>query len=434
MEVKLINHSCVLVKKDDVRIICDPWLEGKVFDNGWDLIVPSAIEYDDFKDITHIWFSHEHPDHFFPPNIKKIAPEHRAKISVLFQKTIDQRVVNYCNKMGFKEVIEMAPERWYPLSKDLNAMCENYTEGDSWLALQSSERTILNTNDCEVDNSNDAKAILKKIGGKVDILLAQFSYACWAGNKEQTDFRRSIAKTKLDIFLHQINQFQPKFSIPIASYVWFCHQDNYYLNDLINKPDLVESRINEETKTTPVVLYPGESFSYGAEHNNANSISQWLLAYAKIANTPFENLEKSNSTKIEDLKIEAKKFTKALKNDFGLVSKILKPTNIYLSDYDRSYKLSLSNGLESNDVPKNECDIILSSESLFFCMKFPWGNDTLGVNGKFIKPVKGNYNRFYNFFRFNQLKSRGIDVNLGYLTKVFLRKLKPEKKEVGFYS
>ena len=434
MQIKLINHSCVLVEKDDLKIICDPWIEGKVFDNGWDFIVPSAIEYDDFKSITHIWFSHEHPDHFFPPNIKKIAPEHRANITVLFQKTIDQRVLNYCEKMGFKKVIEMEPEKWYPLSNDLKAMCENYTEGDSWLALQSADMTVLNTNDCEVDNSHDTEAILKKIGGKVDILLAQFSYACWAGNKEQTEMRKSIAKTKLDIFLHQIKKFQPKYSIPIASYVWFCHQDNFYLNDYINKPNLVEERMTNETETVPVVLFPGETFKYGDTHDNTTSINNWLAAYDKIANTSFENLEKSNSAKIEDLIEESKKFTAGLKKDFGLVTKVLKPSYIYLNDYKKSYTLSLSNGLTPSDVPQNECDIDLSSESLLFCMKFPWGNDTLGVNGKFKKPEKGNYSRYYNFFRFNQLKSRGIDVNIGYLTKAVLRKLKPEKKEAGFYS
>ena len=201
MNIRFINHSCILIEKEDIKIICDPWLEGRVFDNGWDLIVPSAIEYQDFETITHIWFSHEHPDHFFPPNIKKIAPEHRKNITVLFQKTIDRRVLNYCKKMEFKAVVELEPEVWQPIDGDLKVMCENYTEGDSWLALQSKEMTVLNTNDCEVDNSHDAKAILKKIGGKVDLLLAQFSYACWAGNKEQEAYRKSIAKKKLDILI-----------------------------------------------------------------------------------------------------------------------------------------------------------------------------------------------------------------------------------------
>ena len=159
--------------------------------------------------------------------------------------------------MEFKAVVELEPEVWQPIDGDLKVMCENYTEGDSWLALQSKEMTVLNTNDCEVDNSHDAKAILKKIGGKVDLLLAQFSYACWAGNKEQEAYRKSIAKKKLDILIHQIKEFTPQVTIPIASYVWFCHQDNFYLNDLVNKPDLVEQRMKKETKTTPAILFPG---------------------------------------------------------------------------------------------------------------------------------------------------------------------------------
>jgi len=434
MQVKLINHSCVLIKKDDVQIICDPWIEGKVFDNGWDLIVPSAIEYKDFKDITHIWFSHEHPDHFFPPNIKKISPEHKKNITVVFQETIDKRVYNYCQKNGFKAVIELKPDTWLDINDDLKVMCENYTEGDSWLALKSSEMTVLNTNDCEINNNHDAEIILKKIGGSVDILLAQFSYACWAGNKDQTDIRKAVAKSKLDIFLQQINAFTPEVAIPIASYVWFCHKDNFYLNDLINKPDLVEQRIIKNSLATPVVLFPGETHRLGQRHDNKKSIKQWLFAYDKIQSIPLNELEQSTTIEVRSLQEQATTFVKQLKSDFGLATLFLKPASVYLIDHKTSFLLSLNKGLlPSKDLEEN-CDISLSSDSLLACMKFPWGNDTLGVNGKFSKPANGNYSRYYNFFRFNQLKSRGIEVNMSYLLKVAGRKFLGKEEETSFYS
>ena len=434
MNIRFINHSCILIEKEDIKIICDPWLEERVFDNGWDLIVPSAIEYQDFETITHIWFSHEHPDHFFPPNIKKIAPEHRKNITVLFQKTIDRRVLNYCKKMEFKAVVELEPEVWQPIDGDLKVMCENYTEGDSWLALQSKEMTVLNTNDCEVDNSHDAKAILKKIGGKVDLLLAQFSYACWAGNKEQEAYRKSIAKKKLDILIHQIKEFTPQVTIPIASYVWFCHQDNFYLNDLVNKPDLVEQRMKKETKTTPAILFPGESYSLNQAHDNQGSIKKWLDAYQNIAEKTMDQLEQSSSVQLENLFAVADKFGTEMQQNYGMITKMLKPATIYLYDYKTAYQLTIAKGLEPIDKKIEDCDVALSSDSLLFCLKFPFGTDTLGVNGKFRKPKNGSYSKFYNYFRFNQLKSRGIEVNANYLMKVAFRKVFSSKAETSFYS
>ena len=75
MKIQFVNHSSFIVEHEGVRIISDPWLEGRVFNNGWDLISKSKFMYDDFKEIQYIWFSHEHPDHFFPPNLKLIPAE-----------------------------------------------------------------------------------------------------------------------------------------------------------------------------------------------------------------------------------------------------------------------------------------------------------------------------------------------------------------------
>ncbi len=423
MKIQFINHSCFIVEKSDTKIICDPWIEDRVFDNGWDLIVKTPFQYEDFKDITHIWFSHEHPDHFFPPNIKKIPEHYRNKITVLFQYTKDKRVVNFCKKAGFKEIVELRANIWTSIGEDLKVMCENYTEGDSWLALQSNELTILNTNDCEVNNNKDVKNILHKIGGKVDVLLAQFSYACWAGNVEQTLLRKSIAKQKLDIFLLQIKEFKPKAAIPIASYVWFCHQENFYLNDLVNKPQQVLDIAMELNFTQTIILFPGEKYRLGETHDNPNSVKLWNQAYLKILSIDENQLEKSKTITQKQLLTDGGVFVSNLKSDFGWLTKFLKSTCVYIIDLNEAYKLSISNGLSLINKNKEDCDVSLSSESFYFCLKFPYGNDTLGVNGRYQRPPNGIYSKYYNFFRFNQLKSRGIKVNAIYLLKTLFRKI-----------
>ncbi len=48
---------------------------------------------------------------------------------------------------------------------------------------------------------------------------------------------------------------------------------------------------------------------------------------------------------------------------------------------------------------------------------------SFGVNGRYRRPPKGHYRRFYNFFRFDQLKSRGIDVGVRYVMEMLIRKL-----------
>ena len=104
-------------------------------------------------------------------------------------------------------------------------------------------------------------------------------------------------------------------------------------------------------------------------------------------------------------------------------SRLLKPCTIWLSDKGKAYQLSLEKGLNPIELNESQCDASLSSESLLFNFKFPWGNDTLGINGRYQRPSGGNYSRFYNFFRYNQLKSRGIKIGLGYFSGMAMRKV-----------
>lgn len=92
MEITWVNHASFILSHNLIKLICDPWIEYNAFDNGWSLLSKSQINYNDFKDITHIWFSHEHPDHFSPPCLVKIPEKHRNKITILFQKQETKRL------------------------------------------------------------------------------------------------------------------------------------------------------------------------------------------------------------------------------------------------------------------------------------------------------------------------------------------------------
>ena len=93
MRLEFVNHASYILdaSKQGVRLLTDPWLEGNAFNNGWGLLAKTTFRYEDFGSITHLWFSHEHPDHFSPPNLKKIPEDARKKITVLFQKTATAR-------------------------------------------------------------------------------------------------------------------------------------------------------------------------------------------------------------------------------------------------------------------------------------------------------------------------------------------------------
>ena len=97
--IEFVNHASVL-------ILSDPWYRGTAFHNGWRLI----YELDNNKvnellnKTSHIYISHEHPDHFRPEffsneNIKNTIQS--KKIEFLFQNTKDKRIINFLKNLGF---------------------------------------------------------------------------------------------------------------------------------------------------------------------------------------------------------------------------------------------------------------------------------------------------------------------------------------------
>ena len=64
-KLKFINHSSVNLSNNHTSLTIDPWIEGAVFNDSWNLICKTPIEsINAVKNSDFIWFSHEHPDHF----------------------------------------------------------------------------------------------------------------------------------------------------------------------------------------------------------------------------------------------------------------------------------------------------------------------------------------------------------------------------------
>ena len=78
IKIKWVNHASYIFQYKNSRIIADPWLFGSSFNDGWDLLVETQFKVEEFKDITHIWFSHEHPATIYD-NPERDVPEIKTK-------------------------------------------------------------------------------------------------------------------------------------------------------------------------------------------------------------------------------------------------------------------------------------------------------------------------------------------------------------------
>ncbi len=416
-KITFVNHASFIFEYRDVRLICDPWLEGTAFNHGWRLLSRTRFRPEDFGSISHLWFSHQHPDHFSPRDIRAIAPALRRNINVLYQHTRDKKVVRFCKALKFRSAVELRDRKWTTIAPDVQLMCGTWDDRDSWLAIRTPDTTILNVNDCFIETSQQAAQIAACVG-PVDLLLTQFSFANWAGNPSDVEHRRNEANLKLREIRLQVDAIKPSTVLPFASFVWFSHAENFYHNADMNRVADIARWIEDSLKRSAVVLYPGDAWEVGDEHD-------WRPAaekYSRDINDILNAGPKDFAPIIEPERLESamREFLKRVKKRNPAIVFVPRlTTSAYVTDLDRGYELSLS-GLRELP-PGHRVDINLGSDSLHFALRAPWGANALGVNGRFTVPPGGDRERFFRFFRGADINDHGFAMDYRWAARQVLR-------------
>ena len=418
MLLEWVNHAGFVLETGALRLLCDPWLEGTAFNNGWRLLSPTVFRNEDFSTITHIWFSHEHPDHFSPPSLRRIPEKHRRQITVLFRETKDKRVLNACKQWGF-QTMELAVGPAVTIG-EVALTCGRAGRLDSWLILRAEGKTILNINDCAFHKLDAALHEIKKKAGEIDLLLSQFSYANWVGNPGDTASHRRHAERKLCEMRRQIEIFRPAQFIPFASYIYFSHAENFFMNQEANRISDVYAHVTNQLRTPAIVLYPGEKWQVGTPKDCAEAIANYEADFnAALLRPPdtspvvaLETLQDAAAAMIE----------RAGKRNNSLLLKTIAPTVVRLSDLGADVALSYRKGLLP--VTNRQPDIVTSSDSLLYCLTTNWGGDTLAINGRYQVPAGGNPVRFFRCFRVLAYNDAGNSFTVGFLGAQAMKKIR----------
>lgn len=427
--IEFVNHASVIIRGGDIAILSDPWYQGDAFHKGWNLLhETSDAETTRILDsITHLWLSHEHPDHFSILFFRKFKDKLIERgITILFQETKDQRVVDFLRGQSLP-VVELKFNQATPLSDTFAVTCIKDGFYDSGLLIEHDGEKVLNLNDCEVTTLTRVKEVMA-ITGTIDVLLTQFSYAAWKGGKDNTTWRQEAAEEKLKTMTLQIEHFAPKAVVPFASFVYFSNNENFYLNDAINTPETVVNRFRD-SKANLVLMKPGDVLGGENESVSVNdALAFWNAHYNGVADKP---LNVYNPVPLEEIRANFAKYCARIKarNSFGLIKlvrtlspiKAFKPVTVRLSDLEVTLRFDYVTG-EINEVKETPM-LIMKSESLNFLFNNSFGFDTLTVNGCFEEGQKGGFITATKTLAIENLNNLGINVTLGTLFNVSVIKL-----------
>ena len=427
--IEFVNHASVIVSDGDISVLSDPWYSGDVFHKGWNLLheTNDAEIEEILNKITHIWISHEHPDHFSIIFYKKFAKKIKdRRIKILFQKTKDKRVKNFLITQGF-EVGELIINSKYLLSENVGVICIKDGFYDSGLLIESHGEKILNLNDCEVTTHSRANEVFQTTG-TVDVLLTQFSFAAWKGGRENKKWREEAALEKIKTMRLQIEKFKPTFVVPFASFIYFSNKQNFYLNDAINTPELVISQM-ENCQAEIIIMAPKDIFNGHKNTIDQNkSINFWRERYEEIQSVRLNEYE---NIKIGTLESSFQKYCKRIRsnNNLTLIKtirylspiKAFRPVVIRLNDHSLNIKFDYV----TCSFQKSEELAMLSmeSESLDFIFNNTFGFDTLTVNGCFEEEKKNGFVDSTKTLAIENLNNLGIKIELKTLFNFSILKL-----------
>ena len=380
MKITMVSHASVLIETGPIVLLTDPWFMGKVFNESWSLLCTPALTPTTLQGVTHIWISHEHPDHLHFPTLQAIPAEQKSTITVLYQRHFASRVFEALTNLGFYQVIELPLGRWLDLGGNVSIMCYSVGTLDSFLAVRSVNSTVLNVNDCEI--SPWATRTAARSIGSVDVLLTQFSIANWVGNPGDTEITTSdevLSRMRL-----YIRSFKPRVTIPFASFVYFSHDENRHMNAWINTPDRVREQLSG-VSTQLQFLYNGDSWSSKDGFCvHGEPLERYRADFQKIAELPYQS---HPSYPRDELIAVGQRLVNEVRPRFPqFLLRKAAPIHFYLVDLDAAICFDLHRGtVEAEQLVKNDCDLALHSQALWFAFKFPWGFGTLEVSGRYTR-------------------------------------------------
>lgn len=376
MKISFVGHASVLVHAGPVHLLMDPWLRGEAFNESWTLHPQPVLSEEQFAGVTHIWISHEHPDHLSLPTLKEIPEVLRARISVLFQDYYSDEIAKILASLRFKEVIELPRARFFPLAPGVQVYCRQVGHLDSSLAVRAEGKLVLNINDCELPVATMRS--MRRDVGAVDVLLDQFSIAGWSGNADDIQRKEESRQRVMRKFVRDMETLEPRYVIPFASFVRFSHQENAHMNLQLNSIDDVAERVDPSRL---VVMYPGDVWDLsGPFAGTPRAVAAYREDFRRIKDFPVRTHEVVAIEKI--LATVDKRLQDMRRRYHDVLLRWIPPVTFYLEDLGRALQVDVRRGAREIALGRSDCMVCLSSQAMWYTFGYRWGLPTLGVSGR----------------------------------------------------
>jgi len=232
LQLRTLGHACAVLYRDgeDPLLATDPWLLGSVYWRSWWLQnYPTDEEIDWLARSACIYVTHEHPDHFHMPTIRRLG----CGPGYMFPALAERGYLEYMTQRGFRAEI-IAPLRWHAIAEGVSILSIPAWNDDSLLLVDTPTTLILNLNDAK-----PLPPVLRAIRrvadriGKPRVLLCSYSPASLVNSFIDDTGIVSLkpARHYVDYVCRLCDTLAANFYMPFASQAVFNRSDSCWAND-----------------------------------------------------------------------------------------------------------------------------------------------------------------------------------------------------------
>jgi Beta-lactamase superfamily domain len=232
LRLQTLGHACAVLYRagEDPLLATDPWLLGSVYWRSWWLQhYPSIEEIDWLAKSACIYITHEHPDHFHMPSIRRLG----KGPAYLFPALAERGYLDHMRQRGFRADVA-SPARWLSLGKEVSILSIPLWNDDSVLLIHTPNALILNLNDAK-----PLPPVLRAIGHVADeidkprILLCSYSPASVVNSfiDETGVVSLRSARHYVDYACRLCDRLRVDHYLPFASQAAFWRADSVWANE-----------------------------------------------------------------------------------------------------------------------------------------------------------------------------------------------------------
>jgi hypothetical protein len=232
VKLRTLGHASLALFREGENpiLLTDPWLVGSVYWRSWWLQhYPSDEEVDWAAKSAFIYVTHEHPDHFHMPTIRRLG---RLPF-YLFPALAERGYLEHMTRLGYHAEI-IAPLRWRALGDDVFILSTPVLSDDSLLLVDTPSALILNLNDAKPLPS--VVRAIRRLADRIDkprVLLCSYSPASLV-NSFLDDCGVVALKSPrhyVDYVSRLSDALGADFYLPFASQAVFSRDDSCWAND-----------------------------------------------------------------------------------------------------------------------------------------------------------------------------------------------------------